>query len=389
MRQVHSSGHSRTGTHQAALGFKRLPNNFQATSPLSGEASLNYPEAWVVPLSPLAREMEYRAEAWLREREIIHDPAGAEKFHKLAVGEYANWPFPCSDPKKAEVITKFLALWIFYDDVIEEADDGQQGLILQAIRGDPKAFREGNAHLRCWWELGQAYSQVMSRTWLHRHGRRFLEWVHSVREECFAANQFRETGIHPSAAQHLLRRRMNIGMIPNIDFIEYKMGWELPKELLADPDMKRLEILSAEVVALINDIFGFGKDKKLNWCNLVPCFVQEFGVSIEEAFHWVCDLHNARVREITLLEPALIRRSPDRAALAEWLRGLHHIMYGFARWHAMAPRYSSDHDVGDGRRLRVSVREISPHLSRGIPKASYFGLSDSGLCSSGGFGVGK
>lgn len=364
-----SLGHSGSRSKHANLLLHQLKTNFRPPSPLPVEVSLNYPEAWAVPLSPLAREMERKAEVWLRERGVIHDEAGAEKFRKLAVGEYANWPFPCLDPEKAEVITKFLALWIFYDDVIEEVDDGQQALILQAIRGRPKVFGRGNAHLRCWWELGQAYSKVMSTRWLNRHGRRFLDWVHSVREECVAANQFRKTGIHPGPAQHLLRRRMNIGMIPNIDFIEYQLGWELPKEILADPDMERLEALSAEVVAIINDIFGFAKDRKLNWCNLVTCFVHEFGVPAEQAFRWVCDLHNARVREIALLEPALLRRSPDPEALARWLEGLHHIIYGFARWHAMAPRYRSVHQLEDGATLRISIQEISDK----VPKSEKYG----------------
>ena len=356
MRALHNLGHSKARSHHTKPTVKAPAHLLADPTYLHGQVSLFFPETWAVPLGPLAREMETRAEHWLRDRKIIHDEAGAEKFRKLAVGEYANWPFPGSDPDKAEVITKFLALWIFYDDVIEEADDGQQSLILQAIRGNPTVYREGNAHLRCWWELGQSYSKVMERNWLDRHGQRFLDWVHSVREECFAANQFRKTGVYPSAAQHLLRRRMNIGMIPNIDFIEYQMGWELPEETLADPDMKRLEQLSADVVAIINDLFGYAKDGKLQWCNLVPCFVHEFGISLEEAFRWACNLHNARVREITLLEPTLLRRSREPEKMAQWLEGLHHILYGFARWHAMAPRYSANHDVGAGRRIKISVQ---------------------------------
>jgi len=320
--------------------------------------ALNYPPNWVVPLSEHAYEMADRAQVWLRERGVIRDESGAEKFHKLAVAEYANWPFPHADAERAEIITKFLSLWIFYDDVIEEQDDGQQAMIRKVIAGQPDIFPGGDAFLQCWWELGQAYGKHMSRRWLDRHGERFAGWVKSVREESEAANLFRESGVYPRAIKHLERRGLNIGMIPNIDFLEYQMGWELDEELLADPEMKRLEWLSAEVVAITNDIYGFAKDRHFHWCNLVSCLMDEFSISVEEAFHWVADMHNARVREIMLRERQLLARAKNRPELERWLQGLHHIMYGFARWHAMAPRYRAVHDIGERKKLRIAVREI-------------------------------
>ena len=53
-----------------------------------------YPASWTVAISPYANEAERRAEGWLREKGVIHDSATEEKFVKLSVAEYANWPFP-------------------------------------------------------------------------------------------------------------------------------------------------------------------------------------------------------------------------------------------------------------------------------------------------------
>ena len=345
---------------QLARGARRpayLITKTRKRAKSSTEVSLNFPKSWVVPLNPLAYEMQRLAQVWLREQGVIHDEAGEEKFHKLAVAEYANWPFPTAAAEQAETITKFLALWIFYDDVIEEADDGQQEKIFEAIAGRPEEMPEGNAHLRSWWQLGRAYAKRMSPDWLERHARRFADWVRSVREESKAAAQFRKSGIYPSAAKHLERRGMNIGMMPNIDFIEYQMGRELPESLLCDPDMKQLAWLAAEVVAIINDIFGYAKDKRLNWCNLVSCLEQEFHISLEESFHWVADMHNARIRSIGLLEEKLLKKGYDRKLLQAWLQGMRHVMYGFARWHAMAPRYSAVQEVAEGRFLNIRIRD--------------------------------
>ena len=320
------------------------------------QVTLEYPENWAILLSPIAYQMEQRAEAWLQEKGVIRDEESTEKFRKLSVGEYANWPFPLADEKRAETITKFLSLWIFYDDAIEEKDDGQQDAIRDAIRGRPAPPSEGNPHLRCWWELGQEYSKTMSQAWLERHAKRFMEWVSSVQEEREAAMEFRKTGIYPDAADHLRRRCANIGMTPNIDFLEYQMGWELPEELLQDPLMKLIEVRAAEAVAIMNDLFGFSKDQHYRWSNLIPCLMQEFQLGPEDAFRWACDLHNARVHHITHYQHELLSKYPIRE-LSDWFDALHYVVYGFAKWHSRAPRYRSIHEL-DGRQIRVDIETI-------------------------------
>lgn len=316
---------------------------------------LIYPTSWSVAPGRFADEAARDAESWLRERGVISDAAGREKFRQLAVGPYANWPFPSASRERAAVITRFLALWIFYDDAIEEHDDGQQAQIFRAIAGDLPVCPAGDAHLRCWWELGRAYAPTMSPAWRLRHARRFAAWVDSVRDESRGAQSLRASGVLPTAELHLARRRLNIGMLPNLDFLEYQMSWELPPELVHDPDMLALADLSAEVVALVNDLHGYTKDQNLAWCNMVPCVAHERHVPLAEAFRLVASMHNQRVRAAAQLERRLLARCPDQPHLARWVQGLRHIMYGFARWHAIAPRYRVRHELGDTRRIDLRI----------------------------------
>lgn len=355
MSRSSSLGQASLRPRQVPAFFKKSP---QKRTNSTSEVSLRYPSTWVVAMNPLAREMERRTELWFREHGVIHDEAGAEKFRKLAVAEYANWAFPSAPVERAEVLTKFLSLWIFYDDLIEEGDDGQQEKLFAAIAGRPDTCPEGDCHLRCWWELGQAYGRVMSRDWMEFHARRYAEWVAAVREESETAKRFRETGSYPNAANQLERRILTVGQLPNLDFVEYQMGWEVPPDLREDPELKALEWHSSEIVAIVNDMFGYTKDQRQRWCNLVACMAQEFKLSPEDAFRWVADLHNARVRQIGILEERLLERYPQETQLRGWIQGLRHNMYGFARWHAMAPRYNSVHQTGPGRQLRIRIREF-------------------------------
>lgn len=324
------------------------------------EISLSYPKHWAVPLSPMAGEMQARALEWLKDRGIVIDESTEEKFIKLSVGEYANWPFPLASEERAEIITKFLALWIFYDDCIEEEDDGQMQLIAGAISGQSSTIPHGSPHLQCWWELGRAYARLMSVSWCQRHAQRFKDWMISVREESRVAKIYRRTGKYPNAISHLERRRLNIGMIPNLDFLELQMDWELSEEHLSDIHLKQLEQLSAEVVAIINDFFGYAKDKKFKWCNLVSCLMEDFKVYPEEAFAWVANLHNSRVLRFDEVAQSLLKRWQGHAKLAQWVQSLRYIMYGFARWHSRAPRYCQEHHFSTGTWLQLGI--LTPEL---------------------------
>lgn len=327
----------------------------QSPRSLLHEVALRYPEAWATRLSPHAAAMERRTLAWLRQRGVVHDRETSERFERLSVGEYANWPFAMATAARAEVITKFLALWIFYDDAIEEADDGQARAIHEAIRAGSPTAPTGDRHLTCWWELGQQYARTMSRAWLDRHAQRFSEWVSSVAAERATAIGFRTSGVLASAERHLDARRLNIGMLPNLDFLEYQMGWELPDEVLLDPLMRDVENAAADAVAIINDVFGYSKDRENRWCNLVACLAAAGEREPQHAFQGACALHDERIALLLEREQELIAKYSQRRELADWFAGLHCVVYGFAQWHSRAPRYRSRH-VCDGREIRVRIQ---------------------------------
>jgi len=250
-----------------------------------------------------------------------------------------------------------LSLWMFYDDAIEAADDHQAETIHDAIRALPEKFAGGDAYLRCWWELGQEYGRTMSRSWLDRHATRFSHWVASVQDERIAGTAFRALGTYPKTADHLARRRDTIGMTPNLDFLEYQMGWELPNEVLRDPLMQRVERCAAEAVAIMNDLFGFSKDRASRWSNLVSCWMSELDVSAADAFESAAELHNSRVQELARVELELLSKYAHIPELGDWFVGLHYVIYGFTKWHSRAPRYASSHQVRE-QEIRIKIDHV-------------------------------
>lgn len=336
----------------------------------TAEVRLRYPDSWVVSVGPNAAAMEQRALLWLSERGVIRDQASAEKFARLSAGEYANWPFPMATPKRAETITKFLSLWTFYDEAIQANGEEGADAIRAAIAGGPARFPGGDAYLRCWWELGQEYGRSMSAAWLDRHAARFSAWAAAVEDERKAMTRLRLTGHCPTATEHLTRRRANIGMIPKLDFLEYQMGWELPAEVLADPLMLTVESSAADAAAIINDVFGFSRDRDQLWSNLVWCAMREREIGPRAAFEWACDLHDARLQQLIACERELLARYPRVRELQDWFVGLHYVVYGFAKWRSRAPRHEARHPIGgEEMRIRIECVTVSRRASATRPRA--------------------
>lgn len=320
------------------------------------ELALEYPTSWYAPVNPRACRTEQRALAWLVERGVVGDAVGRKTFEKLDVGRYGGSPFPFAGDRESDLITRFLSLWIFYDDLLEERDDGLEASLEDALLGRSETRPEGSVHLQCWWELGRVTAAAMSASWTARHARRFAEWARSVRPENLVATALRERAVMPPSADHLARRSINIGVLPTLDFLEYQQGWELPDALLEDADFQALTLATSELIAIVNDLFGFTKDQRARWCNIVSCVAAERGVSIADAFRVVVAMHDQRVAGIRASEARVLATRHASPALAEWLHGLHVMCSGFTRWHAGAPRYSALHalDEGGSVQLRIS-----------------------------------
>ncbi|HEX5033194.1 MAG TPA: terpene synthase family protein, partial [bacterium] len=281
--------------------------------------SLVFPASWKTLPHPASQKLEDRTSAWLHEIGVVHNEEQEEKLRKMKASTYAGWPFSECSEERLEIIMRFLSLWIFYDDAIEEQDDGLSSEIQAAVGGQTPSLRRSNPHYRGWWELGQSYGQAMSPVWMERHARLYGEWQASVAEEFLAASRLRKEGSYPNAAEHLRCRTTGIGMIPLIDFVEYAIDWELPKSLYESSEMQTIWRLTAEIVAIFNDVYSFNKDRSIRWSNIVSCLAAEFKVPLEDAFHWTVAMHNARVVEMERTELALLAKASDREGLQAWL----------------------------------------------------------------------
>lgn len=317
-------------------------------------AVLRYPTSWRTEGNPRRFEVCARVGSWMRELGILHDPASLAGFDALAASGYGGWPFPRAAEAELETITRFLTLWILEDDPIEGIGKEGEDELVRAVAGEPAAPPAADGLLRGWWETARRY-HGMGDAWLARHAERFRAWLGSVRDEAAQVRRYHEQGVCATLEEYLEVRRVNVGVLPTLDLLEHSLGRPLSDDVLRHPAVRAIERAASEAVALINDLFGFSKDRRARWLGAVTCLAAETGVPTADAFRQITRRHNARVCEIEQLSTGLRSHSAAEPLLERWLSGVQEMIYGFARWHAEAPRYSPVHVLEEGAVVRLRV----------------------------------
>lgn len=333
-------------------------------TPIIHDVEFNVPASWAARVNPLASQVATDVEAWLRDVRVIRDEKGERIFRDLAVAEYAGWPCPSAGYEELWTIAGFFTLWIFHDDVLEGIGARSDEILARAVSGmlelDDPALN--NPYVRGWSELGWRLERKMSKRWLSRHYRRFLDWSRAVGNEAETLRRFRQAGTVPQVDEYLELRRRTIGMRPTVGFVEYVLGEELPASVSKLPALSALVDLSADLVAIHNDLLAFSKDLDQRMVNLASCIMAK-GFSGERAFRELARLHEQKVGDFEAVARSLLD-AVDRRHLplvGKWITEVQHIIYGFARWHFIAARYSDVHPMEDGSIVRVLLREPAAH----------------------------
>ena len=325
---------------------------------------LRYPDAWSAPPNPHGPAIARRVEGFLRRHGVIADESGQRIFEHLDVAGYAGLPFPHAGREELTTIAAFLTLWIYYDDGVEERGEPAIASMERAVRGDGPGPVETDPCHRAFWDLGRRFRAAMSPAWVDRHAARYIEWLRAVSDEARLARSLRATGRSPLARDFLPVRLVSVGALPVFSWVEYVTGVELGQGLISDERIRLVERCATEVIATVNELAGWAKDRKAQWPNLVDAIAAEERLSTARAFARAAAKHNARVDEMARAMEDLLSDPAVSPAVADWTRAIGHITLGLARWHQRAPRYRTRHDVGDGQEVSI-VLDLVPGEAAG------------------------
>lgn len=320
--------------------------------------ALRFPKWWwPSPMrNPEAAAIERDTLAWLRSFGIGCTADEAEKLRKFDCAKYGGYSLPLADRASATLVTQFISLWLFWDDMQVEEEMGWD--IEEVVRAlvDPEPSVTPSRYVLAWADIGRRLRVARSAAWLQRLGDAMRQWLENAKRETALAKAWRR-GERLDFTTAFAIRTVSIGMYPTFHLIEHTAGVELPACVHEHPVVVELERLASRLVGMGNDLGGLAKDIDQRWLNLVLVLHEQEGLPIAEAFERVVAIHNADVvafdRECAKL-PSFDPRTD--AFVRHFIQAVRYNVQGFTRWEAVAERYQELKAVVDGKALVAPVR---------------------------------
>ena len=322
---------------------------------------LRFPRIWRAnPVeNRYAASIECETLRWLGSYGIGCSAEEARKLRDFACGMYGGYSLPLADFRTGVLVTEFISLWLFWDDVqVEEEFGWSTDSVVAALsgRGCPA---HSSRYVAAWADLGARLRQTQSEAWLLRLATSMRQWLENARVETAMAKAYKARNVCLDVDVLFECRTISIGMYPTFFLIEFAEGFELPAAAHDDPNVVALKRLASRLVGMGNDLGGLAKDIENHWLNLVLVFMERSGSTLEQAFERVVRIHNEDVRAFDALAERLPSFGAEMDALVRgWVQAIRHNVYGFALWEATASRYQARKAVVGNRALVAPVVDV-------------------------------
>jgi len=323
---------------------------------------LAFPEHWrATPVqNPYAAALERSTLRWLREYEMGVEPEERERLRRFDVGRYGGYSLPHAAFEPALLVTQYISLWLFWDDLQIEDDSGcNVDHVLQALHGEWPRAKSESRYLVAWANLGKRMRRQRSPAWLARLSSSMLQWLENAKRETEWACAYRQRRLGVEIDDLFACRTISIGMYPTFHLIELCEGIELDDAFHGHPDVRELKRLASRLVGMGNELCGVAKDLKERWLNLVPLTAERRQLSLTAAFAALVDDHNADVLAFDAVASRLPSFGIDTDILVSgWVQAVRHNVYGFALWESLAERYQANKAVVGSTPLIAQVATI-------------------------------
>jgi hypothetical protein len=296
------------------------------------------------------------------------------KVRTFQPSHYVGVPFPMIGPKEALLISKYLSLWLLWDDVdVEGGENGWKLHVGHIYSGEapPGATRFD----RAWLSLMRELAESMSASWISSLCQAMATWSDAALLESRMSRRWKASDARVSFAESLQSRIDTIGMYAMAYLVEYAHGFELPRSFHEHRAVRGMKTLANKIVGLGNDIFSAGKDYASGYINVLFTLRSELSISMTDALARVIRMHNDAMAAYDRLAGSLpsygSRWSP---LIAQWVQSLRYSSLGFSLWESGAPRYARFKMVVNDRVVEPSFAYYHPERRSGL-EATYASLA--------------
>lgn len=324
---------------------------------------LRFPRSWKPDFTGnrYAASIERETLAWLRSHGIGSSPHEAEKLAKFNCAKYGGYSLPMADYRAGLLVTQFISLWLFWDDVqVEQEEAWDIEEVVAALTGSQLPCSSCR-YVAAWADLGQRLRRTQSEAWLQSLVTAMRQWLENAKLETRMAKAFKGAGALPSVARLFDCRTISIGMYPTFYLIEYAEGVELGELFHQHPIVVEMKRIASRLVGMGNDLGGLARDIANRWLNLVLVLMQEASTTIVEAFQSIVDIHNADVLLFERLASQLPTWGDQRDVLVQgWVQAVRYNIHGFTLWEATSERYREYRAILGKKALVAPVCYVRP-----------------------------
>jgi hypothetical protein len=279
---------------------------------------------------------------------LLHGSAVAARFHGVGVGLLAAMAYPDAEPEVLELIAQMMA-WIFIqDDLYDTAPSQEQrperlesrferySMILRS--GVVARGAEPPAHALA--ELSCRLSERGSPAWyLHFVDTMRRFWMDGVVVETY----YRARGLSPDPASYMAMRTQTVGVYVCLDLMELTLGHELHPEVREDPILRRITWLTSRIVAYVNDLFSYDKERRIGDVNNYLQVMRRCeGMSLATVVDHTVRVHDRELEQLCQLDGTVRDRGPQvRETVERYIEGCRAWITGALAWQKVSGRYAS------------------------------------------------
>ncbi|RWS25567.1 hypothetical protein B4U80_13064 [Leptotrombidium deliense] len=221
----------------------------------------------------------------------------------------------------------------FFDSLVKYGSENKDVLASMDLCSEDKKTPLVTSFADIWEQL----KSFSNKAWQKRFAENYIWYL--------KANDWERKNIEtkriPQLSEYLEYRHYIGGVDPSLNLIEIARNIFIPDAVAANVTFQRLSYLSGNVVALVNDIYSYEREKFIGQINnIVSVMKHEHNILDQEAIEKATDFVNGEIRKFSFLEPLLPTFDGEMNEIVQqYLDGCKMWMSGNYHWGLKSGRY--------------------------------------------------
>jgi hypothetical protein len=319
-----------------------------------------------VPQSPFpprvsryAAEAEQEVRRYLRRYGLLCSPEATDYYDGSRLGHLMAQVYPDAIRERLMVVTDWFGTWTVFDDQLEKVPDSRDPVGVDVVASAMLGWLpESERHSVLLSGITTPFRAAFADAWARmRRGSspawqaRFLEHTRQYLAGCRWEADNRHRGTVPELESYVEGRRRFGGIRMAMDLSEFTGGYELGRDVYADPHVEDLLELFGDITLWGNDLFSVRVDEEEgNVSNLLFVLQRRHRCDLTRAAEMACAMLDERLERLNRLEQRLpgwaAGRGLDqvqRRHMHRFVEGAHTWISGSINWSRENARYRTGH----------------------------------------------